>query len=367
MQPVFSLSKRSIDQLEADLIHQSTDISAREYAFLVDLREFDLRQGWKAYLFNNCGEWLNMKCGIDISTGREKVRVARALFDLPQVSAAFEAGDLSYTKARSLTRVVTAHNEAEELAFAIRATTDQVQARCRQLRNGDRAASTIDANRLHKERYLSRSIDQNGRMTISIELPMETGELVMKAIEQAVVDSEEDTFHARQADALVEISKAYLTGENSKTTSSADQYQIMVHVDEKALRPNASRDAFGTKSDLPIETVRRLCCDGAIVPVTEDESGNPLNVGRKHRIVQPALRRALHARDKHCCYPGCSHDKWLDAHHIIHWADGGETNLKNTLLLCSKHHRLHHEGGFTIKHNYQNERYFETSRGRVVT
>jgi hypothetical protein len=364
MQPVFSLSKRSIDQLETDLIHQAHDISAREYAFLVDLREFDLRQGWKEYHFNHCAEWLSMKCGIDTSTGREKVRVARALFDLPHISAAFESGELSYTKARSLTRVATAHNEAELLSHAIRATTDQVQARCRQLRNGDRAASTVDANRLHKERYLSRSIDQNGRMTISIELPVETGELVMKAIEQAVVESEDDSFHAWQADALVEVAKSYLSGESTKTTSSAEQYQIMVHVDEKALRSDASRDA---SSDLPIETVRRLCCDGAIVPVTEDKDKNPLNVGRKHRIVQPALRRALQSRDKHCSYPGCSHDKWLDAHHIKHWADGGETKLENTLLLCSKHHRLLHEGGFTIKHNYKNERYFETSQGKIVT
>jgi hypothetical protein len=194
---------------------------------------------------------------------------------------------------------------------------------------------------------------------------------------QAVVETEEDNFHARQADALVEVAKGYLSGESSKKTGSADHYQIMVHaaavaVDEKALRPNASgtpdrRDASDAKSDLPIETVRRLCCDGAIVPVTEDEQGNPLNVGRKHRIVQPALRRALDARDKHCTYPGCIHDKWLDAHHIEHWANGGETSLKNTLLLCSKHHRLLHEGGYTIKKNYKGERYFETSQGKIVT
>jgi hypothetical protein len=215
MQPVFSLSKRSIDQLESDLINRSKHINTQEYDFLVDLREFDLRQGWKLYLFSSSAEWLSMKCGIDVTTGREKVRVARALFDLPQLSAAFGSGELSYTKARSLTRIATVHNEAEELAHALKATTDQVQARCRQLRNGDRAVSTVDANRLHKERYLSRSIDQNGRMTISIELPAETGELVMQAIEQAACE-EEDNFHARQADALVEVAKSYLAGGSAK-------------------------------------------------------------------------------------------------------------------------------------------------------
>jgi hypothetical protein len=332
----------------------------------VDLREFDLRQGWKAYLFNHCSEWLSMKCGIEVTTGREKVRVARALFDLPLVSAAFEAGDLSYSKARSLTRVVTAHNEAEFLEFAQRATAQQVQQHCSRVHNGDSHASTRDANRQHDGRHLSRSINENGKMTISIELPIESGELVMKAIEGATVEGAESIF-ARQADALVEVAKDHLAGKSTKKSCSADHYQIMVHVDEKALRAeNASRDASECKSDLPIETVRRLCCDGAIVPVTEDEDGNPLNVGRKHRIVQPALRRALHARDKCCTYPGCSHDKWLDGHHIEHWADGGETSLENTLLLCSKHHRLLHEGGFAIKKNYRGERYFETSQGHVV-
>jgi len=374
MQPVFSLSKRSIDQLENDIIHLAEQINAKEYEFLVALREFDLRQGWKEYHYNNCAEWLSLKCGIDVGTGREKVRVARALFDLPQIAAAFETGDLGYTKARALTRIATHHNEADLLAHALTATADQVQQRCQQIRNGDPLASSADANRLHKGRYLSRSFDQNGQMTITVQLPRETGELVMKAIEQVmakeVADKEDPpgaSFFTDQADALVEVARSYLAGGHTAKTCTADHYQVTVHVDAKALRQNPSEDGSERKSDLPIETVRRLCCDGAIVPVTEDEKGNPLNVGRKHRIVQPALRRALHIRDKQCVYPGCSHDKWLDAHHIKHWADGGETTLENTLLLCSKHHRVMHEGGFTIKHNYKNERYFETSQGRVVT
>jgi hypothetical protein len=317
MQAAYSLSKRSIDQLEAALIHRAQQINMQEYEFLVDLREFDLRQGWKSYLFNNCAEWLSMKCGLDVTTGREKVRVARALFDLPQVSAAFETGDLSYSKARSLTRVVTARNEAEFLSYALGANAQQVQQRCSRVHNSNPQASTREANRLHDGRYLSRSINENGKMTISIELPVELGELVMKAINGATVEGEESIF-ARQADGLVEVAKSCLSGESSRKTSGADHFQIMVHaaavaVDEKALRPeNTSRDASARKSDLPIETVRRLCCDGAIVPVTEDAEGNPLNVGRKHRTVQPALRRALDARDKHCIFPGCSHDKWLD-------------------------------------------------------
>ena len=88
-----------------------------------------------------------------------------------------------------------------------------------------------------------------------------------------------------------------------------------------------------------------------------------LNLSRKHRLVQPALRRALEARDRGCRFPGCSHERWLDAHHVVHWADGGETSLDNTLLLCSRHHRLLHEGGFAIRADANGEWQFQNAKG----
>ena len=158
-----------------------------------------------------------MKCGIDVGTGREKVRVARALLDLPAVSAAFAEGRLSYTKARSLTRVATPQNEGELVDYALRASANHVQEHCRRLRNADRARSTADANALHRNRGLFSSVDASGRMTLSAELPAETGQLVMIAIEQALAaaDAERanapegprsrDSLAARQADALVDV------------------------------------------------------------------------------------------------------------------------------------------------------------------
>jgi hypothetical protein len=80
-------------------------------------------------------------------------------------------------------------------------------------------------------------------------------------------------------------------------------------------------------------------------------------------VVQPALKRALLARDKCCRFPGCSHERWLDAHHVVHWADGGETSLDNTLLLCPSHHRLLHEGGFEIKPGADGEWHFRNASG----
>jgi hypothetical protein len=78
------------------------------------------------------------------------------------------------------------------------------------------------------------------------------------------------------------------------------------------------------------------------------------------------MKRALLGRDKCCRFPGCSHDKWLDAHHVMHWADGGDTGMDNTLLLCSTHHRLLHEGGFTIQKNFAGEWYFRNDDGKAL-
>jgi hypothetical protein len=75
------------------------------------------------------------------------------------------------------------------------------------------------------------------------------------------------------------------------------------------------------------ETLCRLTCDASMVRITESESGEPLDVGRKTRIIPPAIRRALNARDSGCCFPGCINKRFVDAHHVEHWVDGGETKL----------------------------------------
>ncbi len=365
------VSNRTLEQLEAELVSFSGRLNRMEYQFLLLIREFDIRQGWKAWQFNHCAEWLNFKCGLSLGAAREKVRVARALFDLPLSSAAFEAGDLSYSKARALTRVATARTEAALLEFCIHATASQVEDHCRQLRNAERRLSTRDARQAHKARFLSRTILEDGSMAISIQLPKELADLVMKAIEKAMVadsteegrsESEDSTFFQQQADALVQVARGYLAGD--RPSSTADHYQVMVHVDESALRKGETETP--AKSDLPIESVRRLLCDASVVPIMEDSQGSPLNAGRKHRVVSPSLKRALLGRDKCCRYPGCSHDRWLDAHHVMHWVDGGETSLANTILLCSRHHRLLHEGGYTIRKNFRGEWSFRTGRGKVI-
>jgi len=366
------ITRRSLDQLETDLISLSSHINAMEYEFLVLLREFDLRQGWKAYLFNNCAEWLNMKCGMAPGTAREKLRVANTLFDLPKISGAFQKGDLSYSKARYLSRIATPTTEEHLLDFALKATAVQVDRHCMELRNVQRHASTQDANRLHENRYLSCSPHSDGSVTLSVELPKETAALVMKALEMAVLqletkdvyEGEEDNAPCdllqQQADALVEVARSYLAGGSDGKSCTADHYQVTVHVDENALRGALDENS---KSDLPIETVRRLCCDSSLLVATDDKNGKTKDISRKHRVVHPSLRRKVMSRDRGCRFPGCTHEKWLTAHHVVHWADGGETTAENLVMLCSKHHRLLHEGGFEIKPGAGGQWHFRNASG----
>jgi hypothetical protein len=356
------VSFRPIDDLESSLIASWQEVTQATHRFLVLLREFDLRQGWKAYGNVDCAEWLNWRCGISRVTAQEKVRVARALWLLPQIDAAFAQGDLSYSKVRALSRVATERNETDLLTFALKATAAQVESYCRRLRNGDAEVSAADAKRLHESRSLSRHFREDGTGTLTVELPNAELELVLKALEyvaQSLPDDPSRSLFAKGADALLQMARDALAG-RSDNGSAPENYQVVVHVDATAL------SRLGGEADVPLPTVRRLCCDGAVVPIVDGDDGRALNVGRKQRIVPTAIKRAVFARDRACTFPGCHHTRYLDTHHVHHWADGGETSLDNLLVLCTTHHRLVHEGGFSIQRNRDGRYYFCRPDGRPV-
>lgn len=94
---------------------------------------------------------------------------------------------------------------------------------------------------------------------------------------------------------------------------------------------------------------QRLACDSIVTALLHDPRGRVIDVGRRHRLVTPRLRRAVAERDGGICtFPGCRNNRWLDVHHVVHWEDGGPTDLGNLLLLCGTHHRAHHDGAFDV-------------------
>jgi len=355
-----------IDDLDRAIFNLSARINAETYELLVLIRQFDERAGWLKWGLGNCAEWLHYRCDLSMNAAREKVRVAHALKTLPEVAAAFSKGELSYSKVRAMTRVANATNEDDLLSFAVKTTTARVEERCRELRCG-----AVDSLGGAQRAFANRSLRVNrnterGVMTITIDLPIETGELVEKALDKARDDSMskvefiDESWLARQADAMVSMASSYLSDNAGQTRNTSDDYLVTVHVDQSALANGNGR------SSLPIESVKRLCCDGHAVVIGEDVNGEPLNVGRKTRTVPTAIKRALMARDKSCAFPGCHHTRFIDAHHIQHWSAGGETSLDNLMLLCSQHHKLVHEGGFAIERDYQDRWFFKRPDGRAV-
>jgi len=357
----------AIDELDRAIVDLSARINATTYELLVLIREFDERAGFLQWGLSSCAEWLHWRCDLSLNAARERVRVTHALKCLPEMSDALARGVLSYSKARALTRVATRENEESLLRFALNTTAARVEERCRQMRNV-RPESTDEARRIHEQRTLRVFRDrERGTMTLTVELPLEQGELICRALDKAVQDESgngpefaDSSWHAQQADALVVLARSYLSGESGVRSGSADTYQIIVHVDQTALN-----DAGG-RADLPVEAIRRLSCDGSIVHMIDGEDGEPLNVGRKQRTVPPAIKRALWSRDRGCTFPGCTNTHFVDAHHVRHWSQGGETSLENTMLLCSAHHRLVHEGGYEIRRDCRDRWFFRRPDGRAV-
>lgn len=358
--------------LAARITELAGHLNAATHRWLVLIAEFDRRHGWSDGFTKSCAHWLNWKCGIDLGAAREKVRVARALDGLPAISAAMATGQLSYSKVRALTRVATPATESVLLNVAIHGTAHHVEKLVRQFRRVQEVEQLTRAQRQQAHRGITYRYDDDGSMVLSVHLPPETGALVLRALNAAMSEApngvEEDSQGAlhvsaetsrrserpptpsqRRADALAVLAESFLA-HGAEALKGGDRQQIVVHVAQAALKEGHPRRCeLEDGPAIAMETARRLGCDASRVEILEDEAGEPLDVGRKSRTIPPALRRALESRDRGCVFPGCTHTRYVDGHHIHHWADGGETKLSNLVSLCRFHHRAVHEGGLKVE------------------
>ena len=351
-----------------ELVEQITTLAghlnAANARFLALIAELDRRRGWAEWGVKSCAHWLNWKCGIDLGAARERVRVAHALEKLPRLTEAMTEGRLSYAKVRAVTRVADASNEDYLLNIALCGTASHVE----QVVRGYRRA--LDAAELTREAVQQRDqslwfhTEPDGSLVIRARLPAEVGALFKKALEAAedslpipkdvsaetsfdTVSTDDLQLHRarkRRVEALATLAESFLAS-GPQELSGGDRQQIVVHVDAETLKhSHAGRCELEHGPSIAAETARRLSCDASLVAIIENERGEPLNVGRKSRTIPPAIRRALNARDKGCRFPGCAFKRFVDGHHVKHWAHGGETRLSNLVTLCRFHHRLVHEG-----------------------
>ena len=379
-------------RLGDEIAELAAHIHAATYRLLVLIREFDQREGWDAS-FKTCAHWLSWRTGIAMGPAREKVRVAHALEHLPLLSGMMQSGELSYSKARALTRVATPETEEELVDFARHGTASHVEKLVRAWRRVDRLEEQWQERERHRTRSLTLWPDGDGMYELRGRLDPEVGVMLMRAIEAASdalyrrsakcgrPESREDpelTADQMRADAIGLLAERALQGGglecDGESIGRADRFQVVLHVDAETLaessdspdspdssRPSRPSPKFGGAMfedgvRVPAGTSRRIACDASRVIMTHDRThtlasdtkSSVLNVGRKTRTVPPAIRRALDHRDRGCRFPGCGL-RFCDAHHIKHWADGGETRLDQLVLLCRRHHRAVHEEGFRVE------------------
>jgi hypothetical protein len=297
--------------------------------------------------------WVAMRHGIPAGAAEAQMRTARALEEMPLVADALGRGEIPTAAADALARArerapdAFGPAEAELVDHARSRSHRDLRAELDRWR-GDLESDEAD---LHARRRFTPTIALDGMVRIEGELDPENGQVVITAL-RAKVDawarslaSDKRTPAQRRADALGEICREWLDLAE-RPSLAGERPHVVVTMDLAALEARsggrASLDDVGAISS---ESARRLACDASVTRVITDARSIPLEVGRTTKVVPPALRRALAVRDGGCAFPGCERPPgWCDAHHVQHWADGGETGLSNLVLLCRPHHRVIHRG-----------------------
>ncbi len=366
-----------LERIESEITELAGHINAATCRWLCLVAELDRREGWATWGAKSCAHWLSWRCSVTPNAAREQVRVARRLRELPAVRGAFASGELSFSKVRALTRVATEDNEEELVGMARHATAAQLEVMVRSYRRTSRVEELELANARHAARSLVHHYDDDGFLVIKARLDPEEGAVVLAALAAATqavgesVTAETRDAHplrssTRNADALVALAETVLSS-GPRPCSGGDRNQVVVHVDANALFDDTDgRCELDDGAAVASETARRLACDAGLVRLV-NRGGEPLSIGRKTRTIPQAIRRALRARDRRCRFPGCTESRFVDAHHIRHWARGGETALSNLVHLCRFHHRFVHEGGCRLEKTRAGDLRFILPSGNGIT
>ncbi|MDP2139264.1 MAG: DUF222 domain-containing protein [Gammaproteobacteria bacterium] len=376
------------DALGNELTRLAGHINAAQYRFLKLLAALVEREAWAGAGLKSPAHWLNYYCGIDLGAAREKVRVARALASLPQIDAAFRSGALSYSKVRAMTRSATPQNETLLLQVARYSTAQHVEQLVRKYRRASRLSDVQQDRNSYERRELSYHFDDDGMLVIRARLVAEEGATFVNVLNAFVAamnpppsqNLSQKTFPQKRADALVAMAEQATRSvreDGLQPLVCAEKAQVIVHVERSESRedvaqipqhsdPGCSIECAGSRVHISALTARRMSCDSTVQSMLQDFRGNVLDVGRRTRTISPALRRALMARDEGCIFPGCCESRFVDAHHVRHWCDGGRTSLDNLVLLCRHHHTLLHQEQYGIVKNMQGHFEVRSPEGEAI-
>jgi hypothetical protein len=369
------LSETPDETLRDDVVAPRVAIDRLQAQWLRRVAELDRREAWRADGALSATSWVRWRCRLNHEEARRAVRTAHRLERLPLTAAALADGEIGYGHARSLADAATeeraeaaARSEAVLIDAARRLDVwDFTKLVARWRATVDPQGALREAGDAYAARRLYASATWGGRVVVDGELDAEGGEVVLTALDALGRPSgagDSRTAAQRRADALVDACRLALDrGESAEV--AGERPHVTVTVDLATLEQRAGAGELRFTGPICAESARRLACDAGISRVITAGDSLVIDVGRRTRIVPAALRRTLMERDRRCCFPSCDRPvTWTDAHHLVHWVDGGPTSAANLALLCRRHHRLLHEGGWEVHRRTDGELEFTPPGGR---
>jgi hypothetical protein len=335
------VAKRLIDRTSAELACLVAELDSR------GLTEIDNGLSTTA--------WLRHRCRMTPTQATGTLKTARALADMPTIIARALDGEVPARSLQMLSQARDRHVEAFEVHEAIFggvATWLSVGDLRKAISHWDQQVDyeqTLEDTQDAEERAeLFFTQTYLGQWDIAGRFGVAEGDVINTAlrgyIQASYLDpTDKRSLPQRLAEATVSIHRFWLDHNTSVETSGGGKPHITVVVDYKTLVGGVDRLPELNGHAIDPETLRRWACDAGIVRIVTDAESQPIDVGRRTRTIPPSLRRALELRDGGCTWDGCSAPaSWCDAHHVVHWADGGDTSIDNTQLLCRKHHTRTH-------------------------
>lgn len=384
-----STTTLTTEALESELVGLAGHLTAAHCRWLQLLAEFDDRDGWDGPGLRTCAHWLSWRVGMNLRTAFEQLRVAHALSALPETTSAFAAGRISYSKVRAITRVATPGTEQALVDLALAGTAGHVERVVRATRQ-----ARADPVEVHAERCVHWTWRDDGMLDLRGRFTPEQGALLLSALAATTDGASEKRAHcsaehheprggpaeravdpgshsddaageapvepltARRADALIALVTRTAVGSSNAAAGTA---QVVLHIDSETATAHIERGPV-----VPLASAERIACAARVRALVKDRRGNPLYLGRTHRLATKTLIAAVSVRDQHRCrWAGCTETRHLDAHHIKHWLRGGRTDIDNLVLLCDRHHRLIHDHGYSM-HGTGNDVSCHRPDGRLV-
>ena len=333
------------------------------------LDRFAASLGWADDGASSPVAWMKTHIGVRAGTAKARLNVGALLTRHTRIAESLGSATITFDHAlllagidRPVTTEQFAHDVDLLVGWAEKLSADQFAAVCRQwLALADEDGSERKARRRFERRKLHLSQLLDGNWKLDAILDAGDGAALHEAISTQVNEQHRLNDAAHHADPTLNFDTtapqaradalAELIRRGTAAATGTPRPSVSLIIDEHSLQPHGHATTRAGNF-LPGPTVQRLLCDCDINTIIVNSLGLPINLGRTARLVNPAQRRAIIARDRHCVFPGCDHPPTgCHVHHLQPWDNGGLTDIDNNYLLCGYHHHLVHEGGWTLTIN----------------